>query len=77
VVPGNGEEVWGKYIWTKGRVEEDKGSKETDGCPLTVWNVAGEFNRPKNITFGLKATSICFESSFPLVTFFIIIESPT
>jgi hypothetical protein len=36
VVPVNGEEVWGKYIWTKGKVGEDRGSKQTDGCPLTV-----------------------------------------
>jgi hypothetical protein len=34
VVPVNGEEVWGKYIWIKGRVGEDRGSKETDGCSL-------------------------------------------
>jgi hypothetical protein len=37
VVPGDGEEVWEKYIWTrgeihmdKGRVGEDIGSKKTD-----------------------------------------------
>jgi hypothetical protein len=36
VVPVNGEEVCGKYIWTKGRVGEDRGSKETDRCPLTI-----------------------------------------
>jgi hypothetical protein len=36
VVSVNGEEVWGKYIWTQGRVGEDRGSKETDGCPLTI-----------------------------------------
>jgi hypothetical protein len=26
---------YGKYIWTKGRVSEDRGSKETDRYPLT------------------------------------------
>jgi hypothetical protein len=25
----------------RGRVGEDRGSKETDGCPLTVWRVVG------------------------------------
>jgi hypothetical protein len=33
VVPGDGTEVWGEYIW---RVEEEKGGKEMDGCPLTL-----------------------------------------
>jgi hypothetical protein len=36
VVSVNGEEVWGKYIWTKGRVGEDRESKEMNGCPLIV-----------------------------------------
>jgi hypothetical protein len=31
-VLGNGTEV---IHMDKGRVEEDRGSKETDGCPLT------------------------------------------
>jgi hypothetical protein len=35
VVPGDGEEVWGKYIWTR-RVGKDRGSKETYRCPLIL-----------------------------------------
>jgi hypothetical protein len=35
VVPGDGEEVWGKYIWTR-RVGKDRGSKDMDRYPLTL-----------------------------------------
>jgi hypothetical protein len=37
MVVGNGAEV---RMWNtdrQGRVGEERGSKETDGCPLTLW----------------------------------------
>jgi hypothetical protein len=36
VVPGDGTEVWGNIHMSRGRVGEERGSKETDGCPLTL-----------------------------------------
>jgi hypothetical protein len=36
VVPGDGTEVRGGVYMTKGRVGEERGGKEMDGCPLTV-----------------------------------------
>jgi hypothetical protein len=35
VVPGDGTEVWGEIHMNRGRVEEERGGKETDRCPLT------------------------------------------
>jgi hypothetical protein len=35
VVPGDGTEVWGKIHMNRGRVGEEQGGKEMDGCPLT------------------------------------------
>jgi hypothetical protein len=39
VVPGDGTKVWGEVHINKGRVGEERGGKEMDGCPLTdaVW----------------------------------------
>jgi hypothetical protein len=61
VVPVNGEEVWGKYIWTKGRVGEDRGSKETDRCPLTDRvSVTGEVDEV------LELVNVCLYILFAL-----------
>jgi hypothetical protein len=35
VVPGDGTEVKGVLHMNRGRVVEERGGKETDGCPLT------------------------------------------
>jgi hypothetical protein len=34
VVPGDGTEVWGEIYMNRGRVGEERGGKEMDGCPL-------------------------------------------
>jgi hypothetical protein len=36
VVPGDGTEVWEKKYINRGRVGEERGGKEMDGCPLTA-----------------------------------------
>jgi hypothetical protein len=36
VVPGDGTEVRGEIHINRGRVVEERGGKEMDGCPLTV-----------------------------------------
>jgi hypothetical protein len=35
VIPGDGTEVRGGVHMNRGRVGEERGGKETDGCPLT------------------------------------------
>jgi hypothetical protein len=35
VIPGDGTEVRRGYTHKQGRVGEERGGKETDGCPLT------------------------------------------
>jgi hypothetical protein len=36
VIPGDGTEVRGGIHMNRGRVGEERGGKETDGCPLTT-----------------------------------------
>jgi hypothetical protein len=36
VVPGDSTEVWGEIHINRGRVGEERGGKEIDGCPLTL-----------------------------------------
>jgi hypothetical protein len=36
VVPGDGTEVWGEIHMNRGRVGEEKGGKEANGCPLKL-----------------------------------------
>jgi hypothetical protein len=38
----------------RGRVGEDRGSKETDGCPLTVTNLLDQEDK-----LNLKAFTLC------------------
>jgi hypothetical protein len=65
VVPGDGTEVWGKYIWTR----ESRRGEKTDGCPLTqaafqlgCWLV-------QNIWPAARKTLVCLECCFPLIAF--------
>jgi hypothetical protein len=36
VIPGDGIEVRGGIHMNRGRVGEERGGKEMDGCPLTI-----------------------------------------
>jgi hypothetical protein len=40
VVPGDDTEVWGRIHMNRGRVGEERGGKETDGCLLTLYNTS-------------------------------------
>jgi hypothetical protein len=40
-VPGDGTEVRGGIYINRGRVGEERGGKEINGCPLTEWDTEG------------------------------------
>jgi hypothetical protein len=46
VVPGDSTEVWGEIHMNRGRVGEERGGKETNGCPLTKLGFGFRERRP-------------------------------
>jgi hypothetical protein len=48
----------------RGRVGEERGGKETDGCPLTVWKVARLLVRLKYMTRGSNKPLFVWNAAF-------------
>jgi hypothetical protein len=47
----------------RGRVEDERGGKETDRCPLTVskvmgWGMISKMIRDKNVTWGTRVETV-------------------
>jgi hypothetical protein len=65
----------GEVHINKGRVGEDRGSKETDGCPLTVWGrrkhwlgrLSGGLQRQVMMQFngGVASAALAWEATPP------------